>query len=60
MRAAKIWKVDPAAYQENGMAKPAGANVGTFEPLTLADLAAQAGRTGGPINGHASSTSRWA
>ena len=35
------------------MAKPAGANVGSFEPLTLADLAAQAGKTGGPIAGHA-------
>ena len=54
VRAAKIWKVDPdGVIWENGMAKPAGANVGTFEPLTLADLAAQAGRTGGPINGHA-------
>jgi CO/xanthine dehydrogenase Mo-binding subunit len=38
---------------ENGMAKPAGANVGDFEPLGIAALAAQAGRTGGPINGHA-------
>src|SRR5260370_807733 len=36
-----------------GMAKPAGSNVGTFEPLALAQLAAQAGKTGGPINGHA-------
>ena len=35
------------------MAKPAGSNVGEFEPLSLAQLAAQAGRTGGPINGHA-------
>ena len=54
VRAAKIWKVDPeGVIWENGMAKPAGANVGNFEPLTLADLAAQAGTTGGPINGHA-------
>jgi len=54
VRAAKIWKVDPdGVIWENGMAKPAGANVGTFEPLSIADLAAQAGRTGGPINGHA-------
>ena len=54
VRAAKIWKIDPeAVIWENGMAKPAGNQVGTFEPLTLADLAAQAGRTGGPINGHA-------
>ncbi len=54
VRAAKIWKIDPeAVIWENGMAKPAGNQVGTFEPLSLADLAAQAGRTGGPINGHA-------
>ena len=54
VRAAKIWKIDPeAVIWENGMAKPAGNQVGSFEPLTLADLAAQAGRTGGPINGHA-------
>ena len=54
VRAAKIWNVDPdGVIWENGMAKPAGANVGDFEPLTLAELAAQAGKTGGPINGHA-------
>ncbi|HLG47755.1 MAG TPA: xanthine dehydrogenase family protein molybdopterin-binding subunit [Reyranella sp.] len=54
VRAAKIWNVDPeAVIWENGMAKPAGSNVGDFEPLTLAQLAAQAGKTGGPINGHA-------
>jgi len=54
VRAAKIWKVDPdAVIWENGMAKPAGSNVGEFEPLSIAQLAAQAGRTGGPINGHA-------
>jgi CO/xanthine dehydrogenase Mo-binding subunit len=54
VRAAKIWNVDPeGVIWENGMAKPAGSNVGDFEPLTLAQLAAQAGRTGGPINGHA-------
>jgi len=54
VRAAKIWNVDPeGVIWENGMAKPAGSNVGDFEPLTLAQLAAQAGKTGGPINGHA-------
>jgi len=53
-RAAKTWNVDPdGVIWENGMAKPAGSNVGTFEPLTIAQLAATAGRTGGPINGHA-------
>jgi CO/xanthine dehydrogenase Mo-binding subunit len=54
VRAGKIWNVDPeGVIWENGMAKPAGSNVGDFEPLTLAALAAQAGKTGGPINGHA-------
>mgnify|MGYP003351748087 CR=1 FL=1 len=54
VRAAKIWGVDPEAVTwENGMAKPAGSNVGEFEPLSIAQIAAQAGKTGGPINGHA-------
>jgi CO/xanthine dehydrogenase Mo-binding subunit len=49
-RAAKIWKIDPEAVEwENGMARPAGDNAGKFEPLTLAQLAAQANATGGPI-----------
>ena len=53
VRAAKIWGVDPDAVTwENGMAKPAGSNVGEFEPLSIAQIAAQAGKTGGPINGH--------
>ena len=54
VRAAKIWGVDPeGVVWENGHARPAGHNVGEFEPLSLAQLAAQAGKTGGPINGHA-------
>ncbi|MGE0421001.1 MAG: xanthine dehydrogenase family protein molybdopterin-binding subunit [Reyranellaceae bacterium] len=54
VRAAKTWGVDPeAVVWEDGMAKPAGSNVGEFEPLSLAQLAASAGKTGGPINGHA-------
>ncbi|MBN9490410.1 MAG: xanthine dehydrogenase family protein molybdopterin-binding subunit [Alphaproteobacteria bacterium] len=49
-RAAKIWKIDPdAVVWENGEARPAGDNAGKFEPLTLAQLAAQATATGGPI-----------
>src|SRR6185437_11023017 len=49
-RAAKIWKIDPEAVTwENGEARPAGDNAGKFEPLTLAQLAAQASATGGPI-----------
>ncbi|MBI3198724.1 MAG: xanthine dehydrogenase family protein molybdopterin-binding subunit [Rhodospirillales bacterium] len=53
VRAAKTWGVDPdGVIWENGCAKPAGSNVGEFEPLSLAQLAATAGKTGGPINGH--------
>lgn len=49
-RAAKIWKIDPeAVIWENGEARPAGANAGEFEPLTLQELAAKASTTGGPI-----------
>ena len=53
-RAAKIWDVEPeAVVWEDGMAKPSSSNVGDVEPLTLAQLAGMAGKTGGPINGHA-------
>ena len=53
VRAAKIWDVEPEdVIWENGSAKPAGSNVGEFEPLSLAQLAATAGKTGGPIDGH--------
>jgi CO/xanthine dehydrogenase Mo-binding subunit len=49
-RAAKIWKIDPEAVTwENGEAKPAGDNAGKFPPLTLAQIAARATETGGPI-----------
>jgi CO/xanthine dehydrogenase Mo-binding subunit len=49
-RAAKIWKIDPEAVNwDNGEATPAGPNAGQFPPLTLADLAAKASETGGPI-----------
>jgi len=54
-RAAKIWKIDPeAVVWENGEARPAGPNAGEFSPLTLAQLAAKASATGGPINGSSS------
>lgn len=53
-RAAKIWEVDPdAVIWEDGYAKPSSSNVGDVTPLSIADLAAMAGKTGGPINGHA-------
>jgi CO/xanthine dehydrogenase Mo-binding subunit len=49
-RAAKIWKIDPEAVTwESGEARPAGDNAGKFPPMTLAQLAAQANATGGPI-----------
>ncbi len=52
-RAAKIWEVDvEGVIWEDGHAKPASTNVGEFEPLSLAQLAAQAPKTGGPICGH--------
>ena len=49
-RAAMIWKIDPEAVEwEDGHAKPAGANAGEFEPLSLSDIAAKASaRTSGP------------
>ena len=41
-RAALIWDVDPdGVIWEDGFAKPAGSNVGDFEPLSLKALAAK-------------------
>jgi CO/xanthine dehydrogenase Mo-binding subunit len=49
-RAAMIWDVDPeGVVWEDGFAKPAGSNVGNFDPLSLKELAAKAAATGGPI-----------
>ena len=49
-RAAQIWGIDAAAVEwKDGEARPAGPNAGEFEPLTLAQLAAKAESTGGPI-----------
>jgi CO/xanthine dehydrogenase Mo-binding subunit len=49
-RAAKIWKIDEEAVTwDNGHARPAGDNAGKFEPLSLAQIAAKASETGGPI-----------
>ncbi len=53
-RAAMIWDVDPeGVIWEDGHAKPAGSNVGDFKPLSLKELAAKAGATGGPITASA-------
>ncbi|NOG71419.1 xanthine dehydrogenase family protein molybdopterin-binding subunit [Roseicella sp. DB1501] len=49
-RAAKIWKIDPEAVAwEDGEARPVSDNAGRFPPLSLAELAARATETGGPI-----------
>ncbi len=54
-RAAKTWDISvDAVIWEDGVAKPAGANAGEFEPLSLADLAAKMNQTGGPISANAS------
>ena len=53
-RAAQIWGIDPdAVVWRDGAAHPSGHNAGDFEPMSLAELAAMASQTGGPIAGHA-------
>src|SRR6202521_1503746 len=50
VRAAKMWNVDPeGVVGEDGHAKPASSNVGTFKPLSLSEIAAKRAQTGGPI-----------
>lgn len=52
-RVAKIWDIDEdAVIWEDGCAKPAGPNAGTHPPMSLAEIAAIASNTGGPIAGH--------
>ena len=54
-RAAKIWDIPVEAVEwEDGYAKPSGSNAGDFEPMSMAEIAAQAGKTGGPIAATAS------
>ncbi|MEZ5817085.1 MAG: xanthine dehydrogenase family protein molybdopterin-binding subunit [Hyphomicrobiaceae bacterium] len=51
-RAAKLWEIpEDAVTWENGQFKPAGDNAGKFEPMTLADIAKVAGKTGGSLVG---------
>jgi CO/xanthine dehydrogenase Mo-binding subunit len=53
VRAAKIWEIpEDAVVWEDGHAKPAGKNAGDFEPMSLADIAKMAGKTGGPVVGY--------
>lgn len=52
-RVAKLWEIDPdAVLWEDGFARPAGPNAGDHDPMSLAQIAAIAGSTGGPISGH--------
>ncbi|MEJ2014855.1 MAG: xanthine dehydrogenase family protein molybdopterin-binding subunit [Limibacillus sp.] len=52
-RAAAMWGIPVEAVEwVDGEARPAGPNAGEFEPLSIADIAAVAGNTGGPIAGH--------
>jgi len=52
-RAAKVWGIPvDAVTWEDGHAKPSGPNAGSFEPLSLAEIAKTAAKTGGPIAGH--------
>ena len=49
-RAAKLWGIDASAVVwENGEARPSGQHTGNFPTLTLAEIAAKATETGGPI-----------
>ncbi len=53
-RAAMMWKVDAeGVIWEDGQARPASSNVGDFEPLSLKEIAAKRGLTGGPIGAEA-------
>lgn len=56
-RAAAEWGIDEeAVVWEDGCARPSGANAGDFEPMSLAEIAANMGNTGGPISGHFEAT----
>jgi CO/xanthine dehydrogenase Mo-binding subunit len=49
-RAAMIWDISPDAVDwKDGKAFPAGPNAGSFEPLSLPEIALKSGRTGGPV-----------
>ena len=53
-RAALMWDIPPEAVEwADGFARPAGPNAGDHEPLSIAEIAAASGNTGGPIAGHA-------
>src|SRR5215470_817811 len=52
-RAAQIWGVpEDAVTFEDGYCRPASSNVGTFEPMSIAQIAAKTTPTHGAIAGH--------
>ena len=52
-RAAAEWGIDAEAVEWlDGAAVPAGPNAGKFPPMSIAEIAAKMGSTGGPISGH--------
>ncbi|MFM2366489.1 MAG: hypothetical protein RIR95_1097 [Pseudomonadota bacterium] len=52
-RAATEWGIEPEAVEwRDGAAMPAGPNAGKFPPLSIAEIGATMGSTGGPISGH--------
>ncbi len=54
-RAAMLWEIpEDAVTFEDGKVRPAGDNAGAHEPMDLKDIAAIAGKTGGPIVGNCS------
>jgi CO/xanthine dehydrogenase Mo-binding subunit len=49
-RAAQLWGIEAdAVVWENGEARPSGDHTGNFPTMTLAEIAAKASQTGGPI-----------
>ena len=53
-RAAQLWELPQDAVEyKDGAVRPAGPNAGKHAPMSLADIAGIAGKTGGPIVGYA-------
>ncbi len=52
-RAAAEWGIEAEAVEWlDGAAVPAGPNAGKFPPMSIAEIGAKMGSTGGPISGH--------
>ena len=52
-RAAKLWDLPEEAVEwVDGAVQPCGPNAGDFPPVSIAEIAAKAPQTGGPIAGH--------